>query len=396
MDKGIHVLGVGNLGKYVAFALRQQQHYLQKQFGAGFYRPSEQPPPTLILHREDLVSSWYKADHRISRITTTDAGDEEIHTAYGFRAELLQLLLTGSLENREAYRNVMVNSRVPISHLIVATKAHVTVAALAEVRVRLGPHSHILFLQNGMGVMEEVSQRLFPSPTHRPTYWAGICSAGIHSDPRSPFSFVHAGHGPLTIGRVGPSPPSEPLDVNPMVAQLMDAKLLNTEVLQPADIRQARLKKLVINAVINPMTALFECKNGDVFINPDRRFLRDELLKEAGPIVRALDAAGAKDDGSPASTEITDQDLLDAVTKVAYNTADNVSSMRQDVLAKRRTEIDYINGYLVTAAQRMGLPAKQLANAWDKVKRLEQKYEPKTPIPSALQKATRWGRKVWS
>lgn len=247
-----------------------------------------------------------------------------------------------------------------------------------------------------LGVMEEVSQRLFPSPKHRPTYWAGICSAGIHGDPRSPFSFVHAGNGPLTIGRVGPSPPSEPLDVNPMVAHLMDAELLNTEVLQPAEIRQARLKKLVINAVINPMTALFECKNGDVFINPLRRFLRDQLLKEAGPIVRALDAAGAKDDGNPVSTEISDQDLLDAVMKVVNNTADNISSMRQDVMAKRRTEIDYINGYLVTVAQRIGLPSTQLAQIWDKVKRLEQKYEPETPMPSALQKATRWGRKVWS
>lgn len=189
MEKGIHILGVGNLGKYVAFALRQHQQNLQNQFGAEFYRPSVNPPPALIFHREDLVSSWHKAERCISRIATTDEGDTKLETASRFRVELLQLSLTGNLENREAYRGVTTKSRVPISHLIVATKAHVTVAALAEVRLRLGPHSHILFLQNGMGMSTtcfESEREPLQSKTNRlPRCYGGSLSKVI-PQPQTP------------------------------------------------------------------------------------------------------------------------------------------------------------------------------------------------------------------
>src|SRR5690348_140089 len=104
MEKGIHILGLGNLGKYVAFALRQRQQTLQRLHGVEVYRHTAYPPPTLIFHREDLVARWEEADRIISRAATTDSGATETETASYFRAELLQISLTRRLENREAYR----------------------------------------------------------------------------------------------------------------------------------------------------------------------------------------------------------------------------------------------------------------------------------------------------
>lgn len=106
-------------------------------------------------------------------------------------------------------------------------------------------------------------------------------------------------------------------------------------------IAAARLAKLLMNVVINPLAAIFRVPNGAV-LEPPQRPLFDALLAEAWPVLRAeglaLDEAAARE----------------RVIAVARATGANRASMLQDVLAGRRTEIEAITGSLLALAERQG------------------------------------------
>jgi 2-dehydropantoate 2-reductase len=132
--------------------------------------------------------------------------------------------------------------------------------------------------------------------------------------------------------------------------QSANSGMLEVEGLEPGAILQAQLAKLVVNSILNPLTALCGCKTGQLFNNQDAKTLYSRLLPEAGVIVRAL---LPREDLKDAFSD----EALDAlVMRVVRQVANNTSSMLQDIQAGRRTEIDYINRYLVTQAQRLGLP----------------------------------------
>lgn len=91
--------------------------------------------------------------------------------------------------------------------------------------------------------------------------------------------------------------------------------------------------KLAINCVINPLTAIYNCDNGDV---ATRRFNDDvdAIINEV--VLIALSN----------NVHLSKNTLKDIVINVAKNTSANCSSMRADVLAHRKTEIEHINGFI--------------------------------------------------
>ena len=109
------------------------------------------------------------------------------------------------------------------------------------------------------------------------------------------------------------------------------------------DIRAARLKKLLANVCLNPVTAAFGVRNGALRTPPYARFA-EALAREAAPV---LAAEGLK---------ITTGEALRSVMEVAKATAGNRSSMLQDVVAGRKTEIEHLTGALLRLARRHRLP----------------------------------------
>src|SRR4051812_39109213 len=174
-NEPIHILGIGNLGKFVAHSLIQCEPI---------------PEVTLLFHRPGLAREWHEAGRCIEVVT-----DGKAERRGGFEIETVE---HSSSDGRQS---------VFIKNLILATKTHSTVAALQPIRHRLNEHSTILFLQNGMGTVEEVTKKLFPDPSRQPHYLAGIISHGVFTN--STFSITHAGLGTTTIGRVLPTGTSQ-------------------------------------------------------------------------------------------------------------------------------------------------------------------------------------------
>ncbi len=120
-------------------------------------------------------------------------------------------------------------------------------------------------------------------------------------------------------------------------------------------------KKLFINAVINPITTILRVKNGELIRNRYASELAREILGEISQIASALNLKEQK----PFET---------AVFETVEKTADNKSSMLQDIEWKRRTEIDDILGYTLHLADEYQVEVPRLKDVYLIVKALESQY----------------------
>lgn len=102
--------------------------------------------------------------------------------------------------------------------------------------------------------------------------------------------------------------------------------------------------KLVINSAINPLTALLNLPNGELLKRPSARALMRKLARETAAVAAAQNISLGFDD------------VIQMVESVAQKTANNLSSMLQDVRRGAPTEIDAICGAVARAGQKVGVP----------------------------------------
>jgi 2-dehydropantoate 2-reductase len=102
--------------------------------------------------------------------------------------------------------------------------------------------------------------------------------------------------------------------------------------------------KLIVNVGINALTAVTRLKNGELIRRPDTEILLEKVVDEAVEV------------GKREGVKFIYEDPLAQVKKVCELTAANVSSMLQDVLRKKKTEIEFINGAIVERGARLGVP----------------------------------------
>lgn len=116
--------------------------------------------------------------------------------------------------------------------------------------------------------------------------------------------------------------------------------------------------KLVINAAINPLTALLRVRNGQLLERPFAREVMKALARETANVANAENIVLPFDDPVAKAEE------------VAQKTAANASSMLQDVLRGAPTEIDAICGAVVRTAERHRIGAPVNWTCWQLVRSL--------------------------
>ncbi len=218
----------------------------------------------------------------------------------------------------------------PISHLLVTTKAQDVCTAVLSVAHRLDTSSQVLLLANGLGFDRELLTEL-PAPV----YFFGTTTEGAYR--LGPGHICHAGRGLTRVGRPGASHSPD------WFSQWSTA--VNPSQWDPA-IEESLWLKLAINCAINPLSALHRCRNGELAQAP----LAAQVSALCQEIMQVSAAAGF--------ASVT-ADLNRQVADVISATASNRSSMLQDVLAGRDTEIEYINGHLLNIARQYGIRTPQ-------------------------------------
>ena len=247
-----------------------------------------------------------------------------------------------------------------IHNLIVSVKAPQTVKAIQRIAHRLTRGSTIMFLQNGMGILDEVNEQLFPDEEYRPTYIIGVVTHGLYSN--GPFNVEHAGEGTIALGAMPRMLRNKPVEKETLSELAPSARYLIRTMTRtpvfvaigfpPTGLLQQQLDKLAVNCIINPLTAIIDCKNGALLSNMYFTRVIRLLLAEISIVIQSLPELK----NVPNVKMRFDTLRLERIVfSIANKTAENNSSMLQDVKLGRQTEIDYINGYIIRRGEELGI-----------------------------------------
>jgi len=216
--------------------------------------------------------------------------------------------------------------------LLVTTKAGDALPAVTAWLPKIPPRVPVVLFQNGLGSQQAVAEH-FPE---RPLLAASTTEGANRPDAAT---LIHAGRGETWIGALTEAG-------RPLLEDSVRILSASGLVLHATEHIHERLwQKLLINAGINPFTAILNCRNGELL---DAPLFRRHIRPLCAEIAALMAAAGVAHPGA--------EELQAQIEAVARRTAANTSSMLADVRQGRKTEIDYINGYLVRLGSELGIP----------------------------------------
>lgn len=212
---------------------------------------------------------------------------------------------------------------------ILTVKAYDTYSAMETLRMVKGDVP-VLSLQNGLDNEVKIA-----NPIGFERTLGGVTSHGVTFV--EPGHIQHAGTGETIIGEMGGGENDRIKDI----AAAFSSAGIETSVSQ--NIRTEIWTKGIVNAGINPLTALTGLKNGYLLSIPVLTRLLEKTCLECVQVARAQ------------GFEINELEMIKKTKNVARLTADNKSSMLQDIEKKRRTEIDSINGRIAKIGKKRAI-----------------------------------------
>lgn len=220
----------------------------------------------------------------------------------------------------------------PVGLVVLLVKSYHTPDAAKDIARITACAPDILSMQNGMGNLETLAdffsrERLFYGVTYQAAYEE---KAG---------NILHTGSGETFIAPLDP----DRLPVAREYAACLTRGGLAGEAIAASELESLRWRKLLVNAAINPLSAIYRLRNGALIEDEAVRAEMAELTQEG---VAVAVSRGVK-------LEFTSiwQNILETCQK----TAANRSSMLSDVEHGRRTEIDAINGSIVSFGAERGI-----------------------------------------
>lgn len=228
-----------------------------------------------------------------------------------------------------------------IKYALVLVKSWQTKQAAEQLALCLHQEGIALTLQNGINNHQTLEQALGPDRVA-----LGITTSGA--------TMLEPGY----VRPVGTSQVSlgEHKRIEPLTRLLQKAGF---DVDLVTDTSSLLWGKLVINAAINPLTALLRVPNGLLLDRPTARALLGSTAREVASVAAGL------------GIELPYLDPVAAVETVAQRTGANFSSMLQDIQRGFPTEVDAINGAVVQAGEVANIPTPQNRTLWQLIKAIE-------------------------
>ncbi|OPH55305.1 2-dehydropantoate 2-reductase [Vibrio campbellii] len=231
--------------------------------------------------------------------------------------------------------------------IVVTVKAWQVEGAIEPLLPYISEDTIVMLLHNGMGTAPLLGAKLPDNPLIVATTTHGAYKP-------SKEQVLHTGQGNTQLG--GFNAKGAQCE---FLADVMNHAL--PEVNWNPNINTALWTKLAINCAINPLTAIHQCKNGEL--------AAPEFATDLANITRELVEVMNKEE-----IKVDFDSLHTTIMQVVNATAANYSSMRQDVFHQRRTEIDFITGYLLHAAEKHHISTPENAKLYQRIKQIEQSW----------------------
>ncbi|NHJ46721.1 MAG: 2-dehydropantoate 2-reductase [Asgard group archaeon] len=248
-----------------------------------------------------------------------------------------------------AFDVISETSRKDLKFIFFTTKAHQLEAAAIQIKEIITKNTILVSLQNGLDT-ENVIQDIYPeNMVLRAVTSIGVCR------PR-PGLIDYTGLGQTLIGYKNKN--EEKVAAN--LVSLFNQAGISAQ-LEP-NISGAVFSKVIVNCGLNPLAALYQVKNIEVFNQIELRNLATELAREAWTVAQELDI------------DLKVDNPIIYMFDVIKKTGNNINSMLRDVREKRKTEIDFINGKIVELGLKLNVDVPQNQDIYKKVKALEKSY----------------------
>jgi len=214
------------------------------------------------------------------------------------------------------------------SVIVVCVKAYDTVAVCQDLMPHISPSNIVLTLQNGLGHIEHLQA------LRAKALVAGVTDMGSRMETPGHVRCSGAGHCRMALASGDPQALAQITGIFTKAGMVCQTE---------TDLSAMLWQKLVVNAAINPLTALFRIPNGELPTHPEAGPLARQIVSEAVAVAKANGIA------------LCDGVLQQRVASVCAATAGNRSSMLRDVECGRRTEIEAITGAIIHAARHVGI-----------------------------------------
>ena len=241
--------------------------------------------------------------------------------------------LDGTTEIFKNMKATMDTAGYPAADIVVLlTKGYQSADALAANKSLIGPKTIVLSLQNGYGNSDVIVKFVPEEQIVLGTSGGGAIVAG-------PGHILHKGQGPTHVGCM-----TKDQSKAEIVAKLLrEGGVPNVE-LTP-DVKELVWSKVFVNVGINAICALMDDTNQCIANNEFARKASYALVQEAVGVVNA------------AGMHFNFEDVFKNVIDIALETGGNRASMLADVTNKRLTEVDRINGAIVSEGAKVGVAA---------------------------------------
>ncbi len=221
--------------------------------------------------------------------------------------------------------------------VLITVKAYDTAAALRSIRPMVSPNTIVVSMQNGLNNADLITKEYGAL--------AVIALTSLGSTYLSPGRVCFAGRGETVVGSLTGNE-----EATAKIGSLFEEAGIPCRLTD--DIESELWLKAIVNACINPITALRREMNGCIALHPQLKKLARELCQEVSKAAEA----------NQISLPVSDQ--FAKVMEVINLTSENKSSMLQDVEAGRRTEIDEITGELIRRGEEKGVELPRNRVLW--------------------------------
>ncbi len=228
-------------------------------------------------------------------------------------------------ETRREFRakaETAINEIQPGSLILLTTKAHDAVPAIRSIKRLLKSDTVVLVLQNGLEIRETVQKIV------------GAKGEFVRGLVLMAAEFLEPGKIKFWNGQTI----IEATATGKKIASLFNESGLRTKFSD--DIRREEWGKMVINCVINPLTTILKVRNNEI-ITDSLEGIRRKIIEEC------IDVAKAEG--------VILKSQLEKKLEHKILSYTNYSSMCQDIMRRKKTEIDFLNGAIVKLGKKHGI-----------------------------------------